>query len=373
MTLPVMEPNLDAATLKAWALLIDGGPFSSLCWGERMAFDNPESLTLLGALAAWTDRVRLVTTVLIPQLHDPVMLAKALATGDMLSGGRLTVGLGVGGRHEDYRAAGATRHPDDARHGRPRRGDEAGVVRREGDRLDAAGRAAAVQAGGPKLLVGTMGPKTTRHAAGWADGLAGTTLDLDVDKQNELFDVARDAWRQAGNAAPHLATSFWFAHRRRRRTPEAGARASAPLHELDPRRHRRRDGADHRLGRHRRRAASRCCSSSPTSAPTRSSDPDELGHRSGAPRRRHRRGHLTGGDRLEHMTNDRAMPPIVSRADWDRARAALLLREKELIGSRTRSARPAAGCRWWRSPSLMCSIPEPARLCWSISSTAGVN
>jgi len=56
-----------------------------------------------------------------------------------------------------------------------------------------------------------MGPKTTRHAAGWADGLAGTTLDLDADKQNELFDVARDAWREAGRQAPHLATSFWFA------------------------------------------------------------------------------------------------------------------------------------------------------------------
>ncbi len=107
MTLPVMEPNLDAVTLKAWAHLVDSGPFSSLCWGERMAFDNPESLTLLGAVAAWTDRVQLVTTVLIPQLHDPVMLAKALATTDMLSDGRLTVGLGVGGRHEDYRAAGA--------------------------------------------------------------------------------------------------------------------------------------------------------------------------------------------------------------------------------------------------------------------------
>ncbi|MDT5352238.1 MAG: hypothetical protein QOJ56_770, partial [Mycobacterium sp.] len=42
-----------------------------------MAFDNPETLTLMGALAAWTDRVRLVTTVMVPQLHDPVMLAKA--------------------------------------------------------------------------------------------------------------------------------------------------------------------------------------------------------------------------------------------------------------------------------------------------------
>ncbi|WP_370330849.1 LLM class flavin-dependent oxidoreductase [Mycolicibacterium hippocampi] len=212
MTLPVMEPNLDAVTLKAWAHLVDSGPFSSLCWGERMAFDNPESLTLLGAVAAWTDRVHLVTTVLIPQLHDPVMLAKALATADMLSDGRLTVGLGVGGRHEDYRAAGA----DPATQTMREMAERVAVMRRvwSGEKVTEATLPVGpppVQAGGPKLLVGTMGPKTMRHAAGWADGLAGTTLDLDVDKQNELFDVARDAWQQAGRSAPHLATSFWFA------------------------------------------------------------------------------------------------------------------------------------------------------------------
>jgi Luciferase-like monooxygenase len=72
-----MEPNLDATVLQTWARAIDEGPFSSLCWGERIAFDNPDNLTLLGALAAWTERVRLVTTVIVPQLHDPVMLAKA--------------------------------------------------------------------------------------------------------------------------------------------------------------------------------------------------------------------------------------------------------------------------------------------------------
>jgi alkanesulfonate monooxygenase SsuD/methylene tetrahydromethanopterin reductase-like flavin-dependent oxidoreductase (luciferase family) len=88
MTMPVMEPNLDAGTPKAWAWVIDGGPFSSLCWGERSALDNPERLTLLGALSAWTDRVRLVTTVVVPQLHDAVMLAKQQATGDVLSSGR---------------------------------------------------------------------------------------------------------------------------------------------------------------------------------------------------------------------------------------------------------------------------------------------
>jgi alkanesulfonate monooxygenase SsuD/methylene tetrahydromethanopterin reductase-like flavin-dependent oxidoreductase (luciferase family) len=212
MTMPVMEPDLDAATLKAWAYLIDDGPFSSLCWGERIAFGNPECLTLLGALAAWTDRVRLVTTVVVPQLHNPVMLAKQLSTGDMLSGGRLTVGLGVGGRHEDYHGVGA----DTATQTMRGLADSVAVMKRvwAGEKITDSVVPVGpppVQVDGPELLVGTMGPKTVRSAAVWADGLAGTTLDLDVDKQSELFDVARQAWAQAAKPRPHLATSFWFA------------------------------------------------------------------------------------------------------------------------------------------------------------------
>lgn len=46
--MPVMEPDLNAAVLKEWAKVIDEGPFSSLCWGERIAFDNPDSLTCSG-------------------------------------------------------------------------------------------------------------------------------------------------------------------------------------------------------------------------------------------------------------------------------------------------------------------------------------
>jgi alkanesulfonate monooxygenase SsuD/methylene tetrahydromethanopterin reductase-like flavin-dependent oxidoreductase (luciferase family) len=210
--MPVMEPDLDAAMLKAWARVIDGGPFSSLCWGERMAFDNPDSLTLLGALAAWTDRVRLVTTVIVPQLHDSVMLAKGLATGDMLSGGRLTVGLGVGGRDEDYRAVGACTGTQTMRG----LAESVAVMKRiwAGEKVTESVVPVGpppLQTGGPKLLIGTMGPKTVRGAAAWADGLAAITLDLDVSKQNELFDVARRAWTTAGKGKPHLATSFWFA------------------------------------------------------------------------------------------------------------------------------------------------------------------
>ncbi|GAB7069019.1 LLM class flavin-dependent oxidoreductase [Mycolicibacterium hodleri] len=208
----MMEPDVDGAVLEQWARIVDEGPFSSLCWGERIAFGNPDSLTLLGAVAAWTNRVRLVTTVVVPQLHDPVMLAKGLATGDMLSGGRLTVGIGVGGRKEDYDAVGADMETQTMR-GMAERVE---IMKRvwAGDKVTESVLPVGpspVQPGGPPLLVGTIGPKTVRSAATWAGGMAGTTLDLDVAAQNELFDVARAAWRDAGKPKPHLATSFWFA------------------------------------------------------------------------------------------------------------------------------------------------------------------
>ena len=213
MTLPVMEPDLWAEpdTLERWARAVDEGPFASLCFGERMAFDNPESLTLLGAAAAWTSRVRLVTTVLVPQLHRPAPLAKALATADRLCGGRLTVGFGVGGRVEDYRAAEA-----DGPQTMGEMARRAGQLKRvwAGEKLTEATLPVGpppFQAGGPPLLVGTMGPRTVRSAAAWADGLAGFTLDLDVAASSALYDVARAAWSEAGRPAPLLTTSFWVA------------------------------------------------------------------------------------------------------------------------------------------------------------------
>lgn len=215
MTLPVMEPDLwsdGPGMLEDWARATDDGPFASLCFGERMAFDNPETLTLLGAVAAWTSRVRIVTTVIVPQLHDPVLLAKSLATGDQLCRGRLTVGFGVGGREEDYRAVGGDL--DTQRMGEM--AERVALMRRvwagehTSDSVLPVGPPP-VQPGGPELLVGTMGPKTIRHASHWADGLAGVTLDLDLDAVGALFDLTRTAWAEAGRGTPRLTTSFWFA------------------------------------------------------------------------------------------------------------------------------------------------------------------
>jgi alkanesulfonate monooxygenase SsuD/methylene tetrahydromethanopterin reductase-like flavin-dependent oxidoreductase (luciferase family) len=141
-----------------------------------------------------------------------VLLAKSLATGDMLCGGRLTVGVGVGGRQEDYLAVGADPSTQTMREMAQR----VEIMKRvwAGEKITESVLPVGpvpVHSGGPRLLVGTIGPKTLRSAAPWADGLAGITLDLDVAKQDELFEVGRTAWAQAGKPKPHLATSFWFA------------------------------------------------------------------------------------------------------------------------------------------------------------------
>jgi len=65
-----------------------------------------EPLTLLSVVAGMTSRVRLGTNILIAALRRPVVLAKSLATLDVLSDGRVDLGVGVGWQKEEYEAAG---------------------------------------------------------------------------------------------------------------------------------------------------------------------------------------------------------------------------------------------------------------------------
>ena len=212
MTLPVIEPGFNRDILQRWAVTIDRGPFSSLAAGERVAFPNPELMTALAACAAWTERVRLSTTVIVAQLHNPLMLAKQLATIDILSNGRLTVGLGVGGRLDDYRAAGA----DFSLRTQAELSERAALLRRVWagekvvDELLRPVEPAPVQRGGPPLLAGAQGPKSIRAAAQWADGITGFSFGADPRDIEQTVALARTAWQEAGRPAPRLVFGFWY-------------------------------------------------------------------------------------------------------------------------------------------------------------------
>lgn len=71
---------------------------------DRIAYDNLEPLTVLAAAAGATRRIRLGTSVLLPGLRHPSLLAKTLATVDFISSGRVILGVGFGSRDSDFKA-----------------------------------------------------------------------------------------------------------------------------------------------------------------------------------------------------------------------------------------------------------------------------
>jgi alkanesulfonate monooxygenase SsuD/methylene tetrahydromethanopterin reductase-like flavin-dependent oxidoreductase (luciferase family) len=90
----------------AWAKRAEERGFSSLATIDRIAYPSYDSLTVLTAAAAVTERIGLLTNILLEPAYNPVLLAKVTASIDQLSGGRITLGLGVGGRPDDFALAG---------------------------------------------------------------------------------------------------------------------------------------------------------------------------------------------------------------------------------------------------------------------------
>jgi alkanesulfonate monooxygenase SsuD/methylene tetrahydromethanopterin reductase-like flavin-dependent oxidoreductase (luciferase family) len=213
MTLPTMLPHGREEVL-AWSRGIDEGPWSSLAVPERVTYTSHALTVQLAAAAALTERVRLWTTIVILPMHPAVQVAKDLASVDRLSGGRLTVGLGVGGREHDYRAVEGSFARRWARMDEQvaqMRSIWAGEPPFEG--ADPVGPPP-VQAGGPPLVAGVAGPKAMARAAQWAVGVddPSTVAAVDPEAASASFERIRAAWRDAGRTdSPHISASLWYA------------------------------------------------------------------------------------------------------------------------------------------------------------------
>jgi alkanesulfonate monooxygenase SsuD/methylene tetrahydromethanopterin reductase-like flavin-dependent oxidoreductase (luciferase family) len=155
--------------------------------------------------------VRLITTITVLPMHSAVLVAKQAATIDQICGGRLELGLGVGGREQDYAALGAP-----FAHRLARLDEQVAVMRRiwAGEPpLEGVAPVGPppVRAGGPPLLAGSMGNKGIRRAAGWADGIIGFSFGPDPAEVAAQFRKATEAWQAGGRAErPRLVTSCWF-------------------------------------------------------------------------------------------------------------------------------------------------------------------
>lgn len=211
MTIPSMIEGIDRDTFLAWCRRIDEGPFSTLAVGERITYHNLEMMASLAAAASVTERVRLMSTVVILPMHPVNLVAKQMATIDVISGGRLDVSVGVGGRDADFRAVEGS---FDRRHARM--DEQVAQMQRvwagqpAADDLDPIGPSP-VQADGPPLYAGVMGPKAIARAARWAVGVTGFVTDPEPGQVSLTFEAVRQAWAAADRAdAPQLTTSFWY-------------------------------------------------------------------------------------------------------------------------------------------------------------------
>ena len=202
--LPSAVRGVDRSGIVEWARRAEQTGFSSLGTLDRIAYPNYESLIALAAAAAVTERIGLMTDILIAPLRsNTALLAKQAATIDSLSGGRLTLGLAVGGRADDFELSGVDFH---------RRGH---IFEQQLNEMTSIWRGetsvgpAPATGDRPGLLVGGSSDaafqRAARHADGWTMG--GGTPDMFAQALEKLNLVWSAAGRQG---TPRTAALLYF-------------------------------------------------------------------------------------------------------------------------------------------------------------------
>jgi alkanesulfonate monooxygenase SsuD/methylene tetrahydromethanopterin reductase-like flavin-dependent oxidoreductase (luciferase family) len=192
-----------------WARRAEERGFASLSTIDRIVYPTYDTMTSLAVAAGATTRIGLLSGVLLAPLYNPVWLAKAAASLDAMSGGRLTLGLGVGGRADDFAAMGK----DMGKRGRDM--DEAlDVMHRvwSGEHLagsDVRTGPPPATPGGVRLMIGGTSDaairRTVQHGQGW---MAGGSRPEDAA---QVIARVRTAWQDAGREGqPRFAALAYF-------------------------------------------------------------------------------------------------------------------------------------------------------------------
>jgi alkanesulfonate monooxygenase SsuD/methylene tetrahydromethanopterin reductase-like flavin-dependent oxidoreductase (luciferase family) len=211
--LPNAVPRVDRAGIVEWARRAEEAGFSSLGTIDRLVYGNYESLIALAAASAVTDRIRLMTDIMIAPLRsNTALLAKQAATLNHLSGGRAVLGLAVGGRPDDYEASGVDFHT----RGR--------ILERQLEEMARhwSGATGVGPASRPAVLIGGGSDAAIRRAARHGDGW--TMGGGPPEAFPEALSKLREAWQAEGRAGtPRTAALFYYALGD---DPEAQARAA---------------------------------------------------------------------------------------------------------------------------------------------------
>ena len=208
---PYTQEDLTREVMLDWFRRVDEGPFSTLSCGERLVGPSVDMMALLPAAAAVTERVRIVPSLYVLPMHSAIKVAKHAATLDLISGGRTTITVGVGGRIHDYMCM----EKEPIRR-QARMAEQVAEIRRiwageipfEG--AEPVGPQL-VQPGGPPILAGVMGPKAVERAAHWADGVYSWSGNGVAKEMEEQQARVMAAWQKAGREEPpERVAGFWY-------------------------------------------------------------------------------------------------------------------------------------------------------------------
>ena len=207
--LPNPVPNTEGHVLLDWAKRAEEAGFSGLVTIDRIAYPSYDSLTALSAAAGATERISLMTNILLAPIYPPVLLAKTAASIDQISGGRLTLGLAAGGRPDDFEVVGK----DFRRRGRDF--DNAlGVMHKvwRGETLAENSSPASptpTEDQRVPILFGGTSEKAIERIVTWGDGW--TAGGAPPDQLGPFAVQVRNAWSAAGRAGePRMAALSYF-------------------------------------------------------------------------------------------------------------------------------------------------------------------